>query len=207
MPKTVQEIIAEHQRRGPEILVGYQNKIREITEDTDIDDPFAARVSPEERFRILSEMKAERATALYERTVEAYDAELRRFHDALAVRKLFLEERLFAVDGSEGATALAQAASATNDQLMQMLDLAILAGNDELARTVFVVAHQRQLGDLLARCVEEFDDETRELYREWQEVPDASTLDRQRHNGARRLIEEPSAQQLAGSPAVSSSGA
>ncbi len=59
-----------------------------------------------------------------------------------------------------------------------MLNIATHAGNQDLARAVFVAAEQRGLGDLMARYFDEVDPEARALYQEWTELPSAEALKR-----------------------------
>lgn len=202
MQKNINEIIEEHQKRAGETLTGYQDKIQKITEDREpTEGLYLDNLTPAQRFKALRDQKAEKATAAYDEAIAAYRKEVERYHHELALRKVVLEERLFAVGGSEGAAALAQAAVATNGQLGQMLDLAVLANNDELAKTIFIVAERRGLGDLLNRYFNEADEEARALYQEWTQIPSEAMLKRQ-WESVEQVVPPVEPERLAGTPRV-----
>ena len=181
--KTIGEIQAEHGAKASEILVGYQDALEEIR---DIREPeegaYLDRLSPEGRMRLLRDQKVERAEDLHIRTLEEYTAEVERYHEALSKCTGRLKERLFGVTGPDGATALSRTVTASQGELEAYLDVAIQAGNTDLARAVFVAAERRSSGDLMARYFDEVDPEARELYAEWQQASPAEVLERQREN-------------------------
>ncbi len=178
--KTVQEIKQEHGSRAAEIGLGYQDTLAEIRNRMELEDnPYNDRLRDEERLRILREEKAEQADEVYRKTREAYAAEVERYAGEVAGRRTHLKERLFRVEGSE---ALARAATASEDELGSMLDIAAQAGNEDLARAVFVAAENRGFGDLVGRYFDEVNHEGRALYGEWSELPSEEQLRLQREN-------------------------
>jgi hypothetical protein len=167
--KSIPEIQAEHGAKASETLVGYQDALQEIREIREPDEAGAAAdyLSPDGRMRLLTDQKVERAEDLHARTLEEYTTEVERYHEALSERTQSLKERLFGITGPDGAAALSRTVTASEGELEAYLDVAIQAGNRDLARAVFMAAERRGSGDLMARYFDEVDSEARELYAEW----------------------------------------
>jgi hypothetical protein len=178
--KSVQEIKAQHGAKEAEILTADYDARQETRELREPEQgAYLDRLSAGQRMSLLREQKAEREEERYRRTTEAMTAESNRYQAELSERAGFLKERLFAV---QDANTVASLPSATEEQLGDLLDFAILTGNKDAARAAFVGAHMRNLGDLMARYFHEVDPEARALYQEWAEIPPAEVLKRQREN-------------------------
>jgi hypothetical protein len=139
---------------------------------------------------LLREQKAGRADDAHRQTLEAYTAEVERYHDEVAQRRTHLKGRLFGVEGPDGAAALSRTVLASEGELSAYLDVALQAGNKDLARAVFVAAERRGSGDLMARYFDEIEPEARALYNEWSELPTEEALERQREN-IERVVRPP----------------
>ena len=189
--KSLAEINQEHARNATEIMLGYEDAKRQITEDMSLPDgAYLERLSPDQRMAALREHKAERADEAYQETRSAMYAEVERHHGELAQRRTHLKERLFKVEGPEGAAALARAVLASEDELKDMFDIAALAGNEDLARAAFVAAERKGLGDLMHRFFDQVDGGARHAYAEWSELPSEETLERQVEN-IDRVVQPP----------------
>jgi hypothetical protein len=175
--RTTAEIIGEHQKNAGEIMLGYEDAKQEIREGLQLEEGgYLERLTPEQRFAALREQKIVRAQEAHRQTLEAYIAEVARYQDELAQRRTYLKGRLF---GVENTTALANAATADEEGLRAMLNIASQAGDEDLARAVFVAAESRGLGDVMARYFDEVDSEARSFYAEFSELPTQERLERQ----------------------------
>jgi len=178
--KHLAEIQQEHQRSAGQIMTGYQDALGEIRGDQELaEGEYLDMLSDEQKLKILWEQKAQRAGEAYRKTLEAYAAEVERYHAALAKRRSHLKKQLFGVEGPEGAAALSKTVLAGEIELSALLDVAALAGNAELARAVFVAAEQKGFGDIMARYFDEVNPEARSLYEEWRDLPSEESLERQ----------------------------
>ena len=194
--KSLVEINQEHARNATEIMLGYEDAKREITEDMSLPDgAYLDRLTPEQRMAALREHKAERADEAYQETRKAYAAEVERYHGELAQRRTHLKERLFKVTGPDGAAALSRTVTATEGELAAFLDVAIQADNEDLARAVFVAAERRGAGDVMARYFDAVDGEARSVYAEWVELPSQEVLGRQVEN-IDRVVQPPDYERL-----------
>jgi hypothetical protein len=181
--KTVQEIHAEHASKAGEIMNAYLDSIGEIRERRDPEDgAYLDELTDEQRFALLQEQKASRANEAHAQTLEAYREEVERYQDKITQRRTHLKKRLFGVDGPDGAAALSRAVTATEKELATYLDVTGQAGNEDLARAVFVAAQCRGLRDLMHRVFGEMDQETGTLYQEWSRPPTEEVLERQRES-------------------------
>ncbi len=186
--KTTADIIGEHQKNAGEIMLGYEDAKEEIRESMGPEEgAYLDRLTPEQRMGLLREQKAKRANDAHEQTLEAYTAEVERYHNELAQRRTHLKKQLFGVDG---AAALSRTVLASEGELASYLDVAIQAGNQDLARAVFVAAERKGLGNLMARYFHEVNPDARSLYAEWSEVPTEDALERQREN-IERVVQPP----------------
>ncbi len=189
--KTTTDIIAEHQKNAGEIMLGYEDTKQEIREGMEPEEgAYLDRLTPEQRMRLLREQKGSRADEAHRQTLEAYTTEMERYHDELAQRRAHLKKHLFGVDGPDGAAALSRTVLASEGELAAYLDVALQAGNEDLARAVFVAAERRGSGDLMARYFDEVDPGARSLYAEWSEMPTQQKLEQQREN-IERIVQPP----------------
>jgi hypothetical protein len=191
--KTIPEIQEEYGARASEILKGWHNTLDEIKGDLEPEaGAYLERLSDQQRFELLREQKERSMNEVRARTIDEYQEHLESYHGELAERTNYLHERLYKV---ENTTALSNAATAGEEGLSAMLDIAAHAGDKTLARAVFVAAEQRGLGDLVARYFDEVDPEARDLYNEWLEAPAAEVLERQRE-GVETIVHRPSVDSL-----------
>src|SRR5215212_3453929 len=194
--KSTADIIAEHQKNASAILIGYKDALEAIREVRELEDGrYLDRLTPEQRYALMREQKAQQTDEAYRDALAAYTAEVERYHNELALRRSHLKKRLFGVDGPDGAAALSRTVLASEEELAACLDVAIQAGNEDLARAVFVAAERRGLGDLAARYFDEVNPEARALYNEWSELPAQETLERQVES-IERIVEAPDHSQL-----------
>ncbi len=186
MKKTIHEIRAEHSAKAGAIMTRYQDEVRSIrAENTLPDGAYLDRLTDEQRTKLLREQKQQRAADAHAATLREYTREVERYQGELAGRADALKGRLF---GVADAGALSRAALANEGELATLLDVATQAGNEDLARAVFVAAHRRGAGDLMARYFDGVDPEARELYGEWSDVPPSEVLERQRA-GVDRVVQ------------------
>ncbi len=198
--KTISEIQQEYGSAGAEILTRYHDTLAEIKGDRDIEPGlYADRLSDQQRLELLREQKSRQVDEARARTIDEYREHLERAHAELEERASKLRERLYLV---ENTTALSNAATADEEGLSAMLNIAAHAEDKTLARAVFVAAENRGLGDLVGRYFDEVDPEARELYNEWREVPSREVLERQAQS-VEQLVHRPSVYTLMPPPSVS----
>ncbi len=198
MKKTIHEILAEHSAKAGTIMTGYQDEIQQIrATKKPAEGAYLDRLSDGQRFQLLREEKARKAAEAHERTIREYTREVDRYHAELAKRTSTLKVRLF---GVEDAGALSRAALADETELSTLLDVATQAGNEDLARAVFVAAHRKGAGDLVGRFFDGIDPEARGLYGELTDAPPPEILERQR-DSVERVVQMPDPDSLTPSPA------
>jgi hypothetical protein len=189
--KTIHEIKEEHGRNAATILTDYQDATQEIRAERKPEEgAYLDRLTPQQRFAALRQQKAGRADEAHRQTLEAYTAEVERYHSELAQRRTHLKGQLFGVEGPDGAAALSRTVLASDAELQAYLDVAIQADNRDLARAVFVAAERRGSGGLMARYFDEVEPGARALYNEWSELPTEEVLERQREN-IERVVQPP----------------
>jgi hypothetical protein len=191
--RTIPEIQQEYGAKASEILTHWHNTLDEIKGDREPEaGAYLDRLSDQQRLELLREQKERSVDEVRARTIDEYREHLESYHGELAERTNYLQERLYKV---ENTSALSGAATAGEEGLSAMLNIARAAGDKTLARAVFVAAEQRGLGDLVARYFDEADPEARDLYNEWLEAPAAEVLERQRE-GVETIVHRPSVDSL-----------
>ncbi len=186
--KTIHEIQAEHSARAGRVMTRYQDEIQQIRAEKKLPDgAYLDRLTDAQKFQFLREQKAQKAAEAHKRAVREYVREVERYQSELSKRTNALKGRLF---GVADAGALSRASSADEGELSEMLEDANLAGNEDLARAVFVAAHRRGAGDLMGRFFDGTDPEARELYHEWTDAPPPELLERQR-SSVERVVQMP----------------
>ena len=189
--KTVAEIKQEHGRNAADILTGYQDTTDEVRAEEELAvGAYLDHLTPEQRYAALRQQKVERVDEAHREALEAYTTEVERYHSGLAQRRTHLKKQLFGVGGPDGAAALSRTVLASEGELAAYLDVAIQAGNEDLARAVFVAAERKGFGDLMARYFDEVDNEARALYNEWSALPTEEALERQRES-IERVVQPP----------------
>ncbi len=196
--KTIAEIRAEHSAKAGTIMTRYQDAIAEIRNTKTLPEgAYLDRLTDGQRFALLREQKQQKAAGAHERTLREYAAEVERYQAELAERTNALKGRLF---GVSDAGALSRAALADETELSTLLDVATQAGNEDLARAVFVAAHRKGAGDLVGRFFDGIDPEARGLYGELTDAPSPEILERQRTT-IERVVQMPDPDSLTPSPA------
>ncbi|MDP9479063.1 MAG: hypothetical protein M3R38_25855 [Actinomycetota bacterium] len=196
--KTIAEIRAEHSAKAGTIMGRYQDEIGEIRSTKTLPEgAYLDRLTDAQRFGLLREQKQQKAADAHERTLREYGAEVERYQAELAERTNALKGRLF---GVADAGALSRAALADEGELSTLLEVATQAGNEDLARAVFVAAHHKGAGDLVARYFDGIDPEARGLYGELTDAPSPELLERQRTT-VERVVQMPDPDSLTPSPA------
>jgi hypothetical protein len=198
--KTIGQIQQHYGSAGAEILTRYHDTLDEIKEDRDLEPgAYLDRLNDHQRLELLREQKSRQVDEARARTIDEYREHLQRAHAELEERASKLRDRLYKV---ENTTALSNAATADEEGLSAMLDIATHAGDKTLTRAVLVAAENRSLGDLVGRYFDEVDPDARELYNEWRQVPPAEVLERQVQS-VEQLVHRPSVDSLMPSPRVS----
>ncbi len=196
--KTIAEIRAEHSAKAGTIMTRYQDEIGEIRSTKKLPEgAYLGRLTDEQRFGLLREQKAQRAADAHAATLREYEREVERYQADLSERTDALKGRLF---GVADAGALSRAALADEGELSTLLEVATQAGSEDLARAVFVAAHHKGAGDLVARYFDGIDPEARELYGEFSDAPSPEILERQRTT-IDRVVQMPDPDSLTPSPA------
>jgi hypothetical protein len=194
--KALAGIIAEHQKNAAEIMLGYEDAKAQIRAEAEPEEGrYLERLEPGQRYALMREQKQQRANQAHRDTLEAYTAEVERYHNELAQRRTHLKRHLFGVDGPDGAAALSRTVTASEGELAAYLDVAIQAENQDLARAVFVAAERRGAGDLMARYFDEVNPDARALYAEWSDLPTQDALERQRES-VERIVQPPDPDRL-----------
>lgn len=189
--RTIHEIRAEYGEKASAILNGYHETLDTIRDSHTPDEgTYLDRLTDDQRMNLLREQKAERADDARSRALEEYTAEHERYEAEARERRAWLKGRLFSVTGPDGAAALSRTVTASEGELSAYLDAAIQAGNEDLARAVFVAAERRGSGDILGRYFDEMAPEARDLYAEWTQAPTEEMLKRQRE-GVELVVREP----------------
>ena len=128
---------------------------------------------------------------------EAYDDYVERLNE----RADYVKSELFG--GIEDSGALARAALATKEELEELMDMAAMTGNRELARIAFVAGERKGHGEIVHRFLTEVDPNARSLYEEFLSIPSEEQLARQRQN-LDRLIAAPDRDRLIPRPKAGS---
>ncbi len=186
--RTIPETEETYGQRASEILRTWYEAQGEIARSSEtVEGPHASLLTDAQRAAAAREQKAERARA----EAESYRREYRELTEernaAVRARTRSLHKELYAV---ESADVLSRAALATDAQLGAMTELAATTGNAELAKAAFVVAEQRQLGEVMGAYFDRTNPKARELYEEWRAAPTEEVLER-RLSDADKLFAAP----------------
>jgi hypothetical protein len=174
--RTIPGIEGAFAEKAAEIVRGWHETQDEITRsEVAVEGGYSEYLTDGGRAQVAREHKAERAAAKAEEHRQEYTKLTRERNAAVKARTHVLRDELF---GVEDAGALARVALASDADLRAMLELAVHAGNNDLARSVFVAADQRELGDVLSTYFERVDPEAGELYQEWRAAPSEEDLER-----------------------------
>ncbi len=192
MKKTIHEIREEHGQKASAILTGYYaevDELREVRKPTG-DAFLLERLDDAQRLQLLREQKQQQADALHRRTVDAYRREMDRYQEEVRSRVGYVKGALFGLSNPEAAGLLSRAATATEEELGAMVDLAEASGNGELAKAALIGADRRGFAELRVRALEHAGAEAQALYGEWAERPPEEVLARQMEQ-AERIVESP----------------
>ncbi len=201
MKKTIQQIREEHGAKASAILTGYYAKLDELREQRKpAGDAFLLeRLDDAQRLQLLREQKASTADELHRRTLDAYRREMARYQEEVRSRVGYVKGALFGLSSPESAALLSRAATATEEELGAMVDLAEASGNGELARAALIGADRRGFAELRVRALEHAGPEAQALYGEWAERPPEEVLERQRET-VEQIVAPPDPDRLAGTP-------
>ncbi len=165
--KTVQEIREEHGQKAAAMLRGYYEEIDALREQRKPEaGGYLDRLSDEQRMTLLRDQKQQQADALHRRTVDAYRAEVEQYQEEVRARVGYVKGALFGLSNPEAAGLLSRAATATEEELGAMVDLAEASGNGELAKAALIGADRRGFAELRVRALEHAGEEAQALYGE-----------------------------------------
>ena len=201
--RTIAELKNEYSAKAVGLMNARSARVAELASlRTPTGDPYYMdRLDHAQKHQVLLEQKAELAEEDRRRLRQEFEQAHDAYSKAVAERTSVLRERLFAVEGGEKADLLARLATASEDELRQMLDIAGETSNRDLSRAVFATAHRRDIPELLVRYFAEIDAGAQSLYAEYNDVPSEETVERQRSD-IERMIPPASAETLAGTPQV-----
>ncbi len=192
MKKTIQQIREEHGQKAAGILRDYYaevDELREVRKPTG-DAFLLERLDDAQRLQLLRDQKQQQADALHRRTVDAYRREMDRYQEEVRSRVGYVKGALFGLSNPEAAALLSRAATATEEELGAMVDLAEASGNGELAKAALVGADRRGFAELRVRALEHAGPDAQTLYGEWAERPPEEVLARQMAQ-AEQIVESP----------------
>src|SRR5215211_1531836 len=197
--RTIPEIQEEAGRIGSEILTDWHNTLDAIKGDREPEAGlYLDRLNDEQRMALLREQKERSMDEARARTIEEYRANRERYRDEALARTARLKRELF---GEHHAERIERMALASEEELARLMDRASFTESQELAQAVFMEAHSREAGDLVARYFDEVDPEARDLYNEWREAPGAEVLERQIES-VETIVHRPSVDSLMPGPRV-----
>ncbi|MDP9486063.1 MAG: hypothetical protein M3Q49_09820 [Actinomycetota bacterium] len=200
MKKSIQEITAAHGAKAAALLTSYYDELDAIREQRKPEaGAYLEHLTDGQRFSLLMEQKTERANAAHRRTLDAYRREMDRYQEEVRARVGYVKGALFGLSSPESAALLSRAATATEEELGAMVDLAEASGNGELARAALIGADRRGFAELRVRALEHAGPEAQALYGEWAERPPEEVLERQRET-VEQIVAPPDPDRLAGTP-------
>ncbi|MDP9486496.1 MAG: hypothetical protein M3Q49_12070 [Actinomycetota bacterium] len=200
--KTVQEIREEHGQKASALLNRYYEELDALREQRKPEaGGYLDRLSDEQRMTLLRDQKAASADELHRRTVDAYRAEVEKYQEEVRARVGYVKGALFGLSNPEAAGLLSRAATATEEELGAMVDLAEASGNGELAKAALIGADQRGFAELRVRALERAGTEAQALYGEWSDRPPEEVLARQKEQ-AEEIVRRPSPERLTAPPPV-----
>ncbi len=203
--KSIHEIMAEHSAKAAGILRNYHDEVDRIRDDRRLegDASILERLDGGGRLGLLRSQKKAKADAARSRSIEEYRRQFDAYERSLTSRRSEIADRLFGLSSPEAAGLLSRAATASEEELGTMIDLARASGNGELAKAALIAADQRGFDSLRARALEHAGPQAQSAYEEWQELPAPETLDRQ-HEDIPRMLPSPEPAQLEGTPPINS---
>jgi hypothetical protein len=191
--KTVWEIKETYGARFGEVVNSWRDQIEDIrAQRTPREEPYLDRLNDEQKRALLLDQKLERASSVTGAARKAYREAVQEYRKELGKRDAEIRPALFHV---EDAQALATAAQASDDSLLDLLDHAADAGQTELAKACYLTAWKRGRADVMLEYYDRVDASARELMAEFSEIPPAQVLDRTVEN-VEAVIPEPSPDSL-----------
>jgi hypothetical protein len=198
--QTIQEAAANYSEKAAGILWGWHETLDEIARSREpVEGEYLERLTDAGREQLIREQQTERAHTEREKYLREYRELTEEHHEQVKSRTRFLSERLFKVAGTPGEAVLPLASSATEEQLMGMLEDALTGGSFDQARAVFVVAQRRQLAGVMGAYLDRADREARALYEEWKAAPSEEIMER-RLAGVETLTSPPDSSHFAWVP-------
>ncbi len=198
------DIKQRYSEKAVEAMRAWDARVAEIRElrGPDGDAYYLDRLDDTQRMTLLREQKLKQAEENRRELVGGLRAAHEQYSRAIAERAGYLRERLFAVPGPESAWLLARTATASEGELASLLEIASAAGNEALAKAVFVAADRRDIPELRMRYLSEVDPEAEAPYSELMQAPSEETISKQ-FDDIDQFIAPVGEDQLAGRPQVS----
>jgi hypothetical protein len=174
--RTIQEIEGSYSERATRLLSGWYERWGEIASATEtVEGSHADLLTGAQRAEAAHQQKAERARARAEECRRECLELTEGRNAAIRSRARSLRKEVYAM---ENADVLSRAALATDAQLGAMAELAAGAGSSELAKACFASAEQRQLGEVMARCLDAMGPGARGAHEELKAAPSEESMER-----------------------------
>jgi hypothetical protein len=123
----------EFAQKTSSLLISYQDRLNEIRDDNAIEDtPYSEVLTDVQKSEIINTRKQEASEQAYRETLLGYEQAIAEAAEKAQEHAESLREALFGI-GEGGSAALGQAVTASESQLLQMLDGANLAGDTNVA--------------------------------------------------------------------------
>lgn len=152
--------------------------------------------------------RAERAFAAFDLSNKLLTQAMEQRNEQLERRERELKRHLFGAPGylasneqhQQFASALAQAATATDEQLASMADLAAKTGSSIVGKAVFAAAHERNLGQVMSTYLQNNPAE-RDYFEELSSMPPVEQREEQLRT-AGTILSPPTTFQVKGTPSL-----
>ena len=178
------------------LLTSYHDKIAEIRDDDALEDgPNNDYLSEQAKAEIIRDRKRASADELYQNTVDEYRKAYDSFAQEAEKHTAELRESLFGL-GKEGSAVLAQAISADQAKLLEMINLGELTGVGSISRAAFAAAVTRGDAPEVVHTYLQKNPDAEPLLRLYQQAPTKEWVETQKENVS-RLIQPASEDQLA----------
>lgn len=183
------------------LLTAYHDRIEKVRNDDSLEaGPYTDQLTDEQKMAILANRKRQEGQSVYEGTVQRYEETLDEFAEKVEKPMADLRQALFGV-GEGGSAALAQAVNADEQQLLRMIELGEMSGDDTLAKAAFGAAIVRgDVPEVLHSYLQKYP-EAESLLRAYQSAPSKEWIEAQKAN-IPRLIQPPTEDQLRSKPRI-----
>ena len=148
-----------------------------------------------QKSEIINTRKQEASEQAYRETLLGYEQAIAEAAEkAQEHAESLRREALFGI-GEGGSAALGQAVTASESQLLQMLDVANLTGDTNIAKAAFAAAWVRGDAPMAVRRYLEANPNAEGLLRLYERAPKADWVEEQRSN-ATQLVKRPTPERL-----------